>query len=124
MQLRAFAISLLLTPFLGVAPHGLDAQKKPHAAKFDAAQAWVLANPMLAPIDHQKTANDTYPNIFHTVEQITAGYLMNAIDFGKLEAMIPACESVEKKVALRELANHLRDEAAEHSKYLALVKQK
>ncbi len=43
---------------------------------------------------------------------------------GKLEAMIPDCESVEKKVALRDLANHLRDEAAEHSKYLALVKQK
>lgn len=42
---------------------------------------------------------------------------------GKLEATIPACESVEKKVALRELANHLRDEATEHSKYLALVKQ-
>jgi prefoldin subunit 5 len=43
---------------------------------------------------------------------------------GKLEAMIPDCESAEKKVALRELVNHLRDEAAEHSKYLALVKQK
>jgi hypothetical protein len=43
---------------------------------------------------------------------------------GKLEAMIPDCESAEKKVALRELANHLRDEATEHSKYLALVKQK
>jgi hypothetical protein len=43
---------------------------------------------------------------------------------GKLEAMIPYCESVEKKVALRELAHRLRDEAAEHTKYLALVKQK
>jgi hypothetical protein len=41
----------------------------------------------------------------------------------KLEAMIPECESAEKKVALRELANHLRNEATEHSKYLALVKQ-
>jgi len=30
------------------------------------------------------TAADTYPNIFHTVERITAGYAMNTIDFGKL----------------------------------------
>jgi TonB-dependent receptor len=30
------------------------------------------------------TAADTYPNIFHTVERITAGYVMNTIDFGKL----------------------------------------
>ncbi len=37
-----------------------------------------------ANIDAQKTAADTYPNLFHTVEQITAGYIMNAIDFGKL----------------------------------------
>jgi TonB-dependent receptor len=35
-------------------------------------------------LDGQKTASDTYPNLFHTVEQITAGYLMNAMDFGKL----------------------------------------
>jgi TonB-dependent receptor len=35
-------------------------------------------------LDGQKTASDTYPNLFHTVEQVTAGYLMNALDFGKL----------------------------------------
>lgn len=35
-------------------------------------------------LDGQKTAADTYPNLFHTVEQITAGYLMNTVDFGKL----------------------------------------
>jgi hypothetical protein len=35
-------------------------------------------------LDLQKTAADTYPNLFHTVEQITAGYVMNQLDFGKL----------------------------------------
>jgi TonB-dependent receptor len=35
-------------------------------------------------LDGQKTAADIYPNLFHTVEQINAGYIMNAIDFGKL----------------------------------------
>jgi TonB-dependent receptor len=34
--------------------------------------------------DSYKTAGDTYPNLFHYVERITAGYLMNTIDFGKL----------------------------------------
>ena len=34
--------------------------------------------------DGAATAADTYPNIFHTVERITAGYAMNTIDFGKL----------------------------------------
>ncbi|HWB32830.1 MAG TPA: TonB-dependent receptor [Acidobacteriaceae bacterium] len=34
-------------------------------------------------IDVQKTAADTYPNLFHTVEQITAGYLMNTIDLNR-----------------------------------------
>ncbi len=36
------------------------------------------------PLDQQKTAAATYPNLFHSVEQITAGYIMNALDFGKL----------------------------------------
>lgn len=35
-------------------------------------------------LDGQKTASDTYPNLFHTVEQITSGYLMNTVDFGNL----------------------------------------
>ena len=35
-------------------------------------------------MDGAATAADTYPNIFHTVERITAGYAMNTIDFGKL----------------------------------------
>ncbi len=42
----------------------------------------------------------------------------------KLEAMIPDLESEPKKQALRELVKHLRDEASEQLKYLALVKQK
>ncbi len=52
-------------------------------SKFSAAQAYTLAN-YQGNLDGQKTASDTYPNLFHTVEQITAGYLMNALDFGKL----------------------------------------
>ena len=41
-----------------------------------------------------------------------------------LEAMIPSTESEQKKHALRELVVRLREEANEHGKYLALVKQK
>jgi len=52
-------------------------------SKFSAAQAYTLNN-LAGDRDGQKTALDTYPNLFHTVEQITAGYLMNAVDFGKL----------------------------------------
>jgi TonB-dependent receptor len=47
------------------------------------AQAYTLAN-YQGNLDGQKTAADIYPNLFHTVEQITAGYIMNALDFGKL----------------------------------------
>jgi TonB-dependent receptor len=47
------------------------------------AQAYTLAN-FQGNLDGQKTAADIYPNLFHTVEQITAGYIMNALDFGKL----------------------------------------
>ena len=42
----------------------------------------------------------------------------------KLEATIPGLEDEPKKHALRELVKRLRDEASEHRKYLALVKQK
>ncbi|HEY4378702.1 MAG TPA: TonB-dependent receptor [Acidobacteriaceae bacterium] len=35
-------------------------------------------------VDAQKTVADVYPNLFHFVEQVTAGYLMNTIDFDKL----------------------------------------
>jgi TonB-dependent receptor len=47
------------------------------------AENYTLTN-LQGNLDGQKTAADTYPNLFHTVEQITAGYIMNAIDFGKL----------------------------------------
>lgn len=41
-----------------------------------------------------------------------------------LEAMLPDLKSEQKKRAVRELVNHLRDEVSERSKYLALVRQK
>jgi TonB-dependent receptor len=52
-------------------------------SKFQAAEAYTLSN-FSGNLDGQKTAADIYPNLFHTVEQITAGYVMNTIDFGKL----------------------------------------
>jgi TonB-dependent receptor len=50
---------------------------------FNKAQSYVLAN-LGGYLDGEATAADTYPNIFHTVERITAGYAMDTIDFGKL----------------------------------------
>ncbi|HVZ83820.1 MAG TPA: TonB-dependent receptor [Terracidiphilus sp.] len=35
-------------------------------------------------LDPYKTAQDTYPNLFHYVEQIPAWYIMNTVDLGKL----------------------------------------
>jgi TonB-dependent receptor len=52
-------------------------------SNFNSAESYTLAN-LQGDLDGQKTAADIYPNLFHTVEQITSGYLMNAIDFGKL----------------------------------------
>ncbi len=52
-------------------------------ANMIAAQNYTLTN-LQGNLDGQKTAADIYPNLFHTVEQITAGYLMNSLDFGKL----------------------------------------
>lgn len=42
----------------------------------------------------------------------------------RLEATIPHLENEQKKHALREFVKHLRDEASEQRKYLALVKQR
>jgi hypothetical protein len=42
----------------------------------------------------------------------------------KLEAMIADLQGEPKRQALRELVGRLRDEASEHRKYLALVKEK
>lgn len=50
---------------------------------FNVAKNYVLGN-MGAYLDGYKTAGESYPNIFHTIERITAGYVMNTIDFGKL----------------------------------------
>jgi TonB-dependent receptor len=50
---------------------------------FNQALNYTLTN-YQGDLDGQKTAAATYPNLFHTVEQITAGYIMNALDFGKL----------------------------------------
>ncbi len=52
-------------------------------SNFTSAENYTLAN-YQGYVDGQKTAADIYPNLFHTVEQITAGYVMNAVDFGKL----------------------------------------
>jgi TonB-dependent receptor len=50
---------------------------------FNKVQAYTLAN-YSGFVDVQKTAAATYPNIFHTIERITAGYVMNTVDLGKL----------------------------------------
>ncbi len=52
---------------------------------FNLVQSYTLAN-LSGFADGIKTAADTYPNIFHTIERITSGYIMNTIDFGKLHA--------------------------------------
>lgn len=52
-------------------------------SNFTTAQNYTLNN-YASYIDLQKTAADIYPNLFHTIEQVTAGYLMNTTDFGKL----------------------------------------
>ncbi len=51
-------------------------------SNFTSAENYTLAN-FQGDLDAYKTAGDTYPNLFHYVERITAGYLMNTIDFGK-----------------------------------------
>ena len=56
-------------------------------SNFISAQNYTLNN-LTGNLDGQKTAADIYPNLFHTVEQITAGYLMNTTDLGKLHAQV------------------------------------
>jgi TonB-dependent receptor len=50
---------------------------------FTSAENYTTAN-YQGNLDQYKTAGDTYPNLFHYVERITAGYLMNTIDLGKM----------------------------------------
>jgi TonB-dependent receptor len=49
---------------------------------FNKVQAYTLSK-LPGYVDAYKTATDTYPNIFHTIERIPAGYVMNTIDLGK-----------------------------------------
>lgn len=49
---------------------------------FNQLQSYTLAN-LSSFLDGYKTAAAGYPNIFDTIERITAGYLMNTMDFGK-----------------------------------------
>ncbi|MGD0097685.1 MAG: TonB-dependent receptor [Terracidiphilus sp.] len=52
---------------------------------FNKVVNYVLSTPAFAgSVDAVKTAGDTAPNLFDFVEQVTAGYLMNTIDFGKM----------------------------------------
>jgi len=50
---------------------------------FNLVQSYTLKN-FSSNIDGAKTAAATFPNIFHTIEQITSGYAMNTVTFGKL----------------------------------------
>ena len=52
-------------------------------SSFNAVENYTMAN-YQGNLDLQKTAADTYPNLFHYVERITSGYVMNTIDVGKL----------------------------------------
>ena len=52
---------------------------------FNKVVDFTLAN-LAGSVDAVKTAGDTAPNLFDFVEQVTAGYMMNTIDFGKLHA--------------------------------------
>ncbi len=56
-------------------------------SNFTTAANFTKAN-YLNYLDLQKTAADTYPNLFHYVERITSGYLMNTNDFGKLHLQL------------------------------------
>lgn len=50
---------------------------------FNKVQAFTLKN-LSSYVDGYKTAANTYPNIFHTIERIPAGYVMNTVDLGRL----------------------------------------
>jgi len=50
---------------------------------FNKVVDFTLAN-FAGDIDQYKTQTDKWPNLFHTIERIPAGYAMNTIDIGKL----------------------------------------
>ena len=53
---------------------------------FNKLQSFTLSN-LANYVDGYKTAADTYPNEFDTIERISAGYLMNTMDFGRLHVV-------------------------------------
>jgi TonB-dependent receptor len=53
---------------------------------FTQIENFTLAN-LAKYLDGYKTASDGYPNIFDIVERISAGYLMDTMDFGKLHVV-------------------------------------
>jgi TonB-dependent receptor len=55
-------------------------------SNFDKLQSFTLAN-LASYLDGYKTASDTYPNIFDTIERISAGYIMDTMDFGRLHVV-------------------------------------
>ena len=55
-------------------------------SNFDKVASFTLSS-LGGYVDGYKTAADTYPNIFNIVERISAGYLMNTMDFGRLHVV-------------------------------------
>ena len=53
---------------------------------FTQIQSYTLGN-LTNYLDGYKTAADGYPNIFDIIERISAGYLMDTMDFGKLHVV-------------------------------------
>ena len=53
---------------------------------FNKIQSYTLSN-LGSYLDGYKTAADTYPNYFDVVERISAGYIMNTMDFGHLHVV-------------------------------------
>lgn len=49
---------------------------------FNKAESYTLTN-LSGYVDGYKTASSTYPNIFHYIERVTAGYAMNTIEVGR-----------------------------------------
>ena len=58
-------------------------------SSFSQIQNYTLAN-LGGFLDGYKTAADGYPNVFDIIERISAGYLMNTMDFGKLHVVVGA----------------------------------
>jgi len=55
-------------------------------SNFNNLQSFTLAN-LANYLDGYKTASDTYPNIFDIIERISAGYVMDSMDFGHLHVV-------------------------------------